>query len=58
MHCLMILRHSSPSILLCLSRTLKFTSQNEEPTLSLAVDLPSLRFHIDENKVLFIKVLL
>jgi hypothetical protein len=32
-------------------RTLKFTSHNEAATLNLAVDLPSLRFHVDENKV-------
>lgn len=34
-----------------LLRTLKFTSENEAPTLNLTADLPSLRFHFDEDKV-------
>ena len=34
------------------TRTLKFSSEeNVSPTLVLAADLPSLRFHIDEQKV-------
>ena len=37
---------------------LKFTSENESATLNLAASLPSLRFHIDEEKVTENRVLI